>query len=221
MKKARWFVLAGCLLSLLAVVPVSAAPVVLTFEGLKNQEQILNYYDGGFGSLGSGPGPSYGIQFGSSALALIDQDSGGTGNFANEPTSKTIAFFLSGGGLVMNVPAGFDTGFSFFYTSATAASVTVYDGLDATGNLLASLPLAAQYNIGCSGDPSGSYCNWTAVGVAFAGIARSVNFAGGADRTGYDNITLNSDVPVVPEPMTMLLMGPGVAAVALRRRTKR
>jgi hypothetical protein len=39
-----------------------AAPV-LTFEGLKNFEQVENYYNGGNGSLGSGPGPDYGITF--------------------------------------------------------------------------------------------------------------------------------------------------------------
>ena len=130
-------------------VSASAGPVVLTFEGLQNQEPILNYYNAGLGGFGSGPGPAWGIIFGAESLALIDADDGGDGNFANEPSPKTTAYFLTGPGVVMNVPAGFDTGFSFFYASVTySGSVDVWDGLDATGNLLASIRLVQSYGRG-------------------------------------------------------------------------
>ena len=41
------------------------AGVVLDFVGLDalNLEHPQNYYAGGFGSLGSGPGPDYGVTF--------------------------------------------------------------------------------------------------------------------------------------------------------------
>ncbi len=32
--------------------------LVLDFEGLGNLERILNFYDGGYGGFGSGPGPN-------------------------------------------------------------------------------------------------------------------------------------------------------------------
>jgi uncharacterized repeat protein (TIGR03803 family) len=184
---------------------------LLTFEGLANREDILDYYAGGTGSIGSGPGPSFGISFTSGALALIDSDSGGSGNFANEPSPDAIAFFESGSELVMNVPAGFQTGLSFFYATTEAGSISIYDGLDATGNVLATIQLVPTPGIGThGGDPNGSYDRWDPIGVNFAGIARSVSFAGAANYIGFDNITLGSATPIVPEPGSALL-----AAMAL------
>jgi len=63
----------------------------------------------------------------------------------------------------MDVAAGFTTGFSFYYSSADAGSVDVYSGLDGTGTLLASVPLVAQYDVGCSAGASTPWCNWSAV----------------------------------------------------------
>jgi hypothetical protein len=213
-------VFAGSVSLLLVAAAAQASVIVLTFEGLKNREPIGQYYNGGFGGSGSGPGPNYGIEFGSSALALIDSDAGGSGNFANEPSPSTVAFFLSGPGVVMNVPLGFTTGFSFFYTSVSlAGTVTVWDGLNGTGNLLASLNLPALGS-GCGGDPNGAFNCWSAMGVAFSGVAKSVNFGGSAARIAFDNITLGSKDPggEIPEPGSMGLLASGLVAVWLRRR---
>ena len=213
------------ILSVLAVFSqaVIAAPVVLTFEGLQDQENILDFYNGGTGSAGSS-GPNIGVAFAVGALALIDADAGGSGNFANEPSADTIAFFLTVQALTMNVAAGFDTGFSFFYTSSTAATIEVWSGVNGTGALLGTLNLIAQHTAnGCTGDPSGTFCNWTAVGVAFAGTAMSVVFAGTANQTGFDDITLFSDTPgrAVPEPGTLALLGLGLAGLGMSRRRAR
>ena len=88
--------------------------VVLDFEGVADLEPILDFYDGGFGGFGSGPGPDYGITFGPDARALIDSDDGGSGNISNEPSANTVSFFLTGPGVVMNVENGFTTGVTFF-----------------------------------------------------------------------------------------------------------
>jgi len=125
--------------------------VVLTFEGLQNLEPILNYYNGGLGGFGSGPGPNYGIAFQSNSLAIISNAAGGTGNFSNNSSGNTVAFFLSGVGDVMDVTAGFTTGFSFFYSAVGSGSVSVYSGLDGTGNLLQTLSLSDTGNNGPSG----------------------------------------------------------------------
>jgi hypothetical protein len=182
---------------------------VLTFEGLGQQESVLNYYNGGLGGNGSGPGTNYGISFSPNALALQ------SGNFSDNPSVPTILFFLSGNAATMNVAAGFDTGFSFFYAASQGGSVNVYDGLNATGNILASLLLP---------DTATPYSVWNPIGVSFAGIAKSVDFGGAADYIGFDDITLGSATPgnnPVPEPGTIMLLGAGFLGLAIysKRRT--
>jgi hypothetical protein len=183
-----------------------AAPVVLTFEGLKDQEQILNFYNGGTGSLGSA-GPNFGIGFDAGALALIAASAGGSGNFQGEPSAPTIAFFLSGPGDLMDVAAGFNTGFSFFYSAINnPGSVDVFSGLNGTGSLLAHLVLpttpAGPYGVApCPNTSGGAFCPWVPIGVSFAGTAESVNFSGTANQIGFDNITLGSQTPIVPTPL--------------------
>ena len=201
--------------SLVAVMaPATAAIVVLDFEGIGNAVAVGNFYNGVAGT-------NYGVQFSPATLALVDSDAGGTGNFANEPSPSTIMFFLDANNATLNVAAGFDTGFSFFYSSSTVATVNVYAGLNKTGALLGSLNLAAQGFDNCVGDPTGAFCNWTAVGVAFAGIAKSIDFGGTANQTGFDNITFGTDVPVVPEPSTYALMALGLAGVGLISRRRK
>jgi hypothetical protein len=196
------------------------AQYVLTFEGLQNEEPILNYYNGGYGGNGSGPGPSYGITFGASALAL------NSGNFSRNPTPPSILFFLSGSGAVMNVPAGFMTGFSFYYASSVTGSVTVWDQTGATGNLLATVNLPAT-PLNCVVNVP--YSCWVPVGVSFSGTAKSVDFAGGADYIAFDNITFGSATPssngTPPAPTgvptlskwAMMLLAIGLIFVVSRR----
>ena len=71
---------------------------------------------------------------------------------------------------------GFDGFLSFYYTSmAATGAVRVYDGLDGTGNLLASITLDALDPDFLHGGP-GAYdwfTQWALVGVKFEGIAKS------------------------------------------------
>ncbi len=192
-------------LSLLCGSALAAGPgdvKVLTFEGLQNYETVNQFYNGGTGGNGSGPGTNYGISFSGNSLALIDSDAGGSGNFGGEPSPDTILFFSSGGASTMNVPAGFTTGFSFYYSSPfTSGSVTVYDGVDGTGNVLATINLPLTPANGAP-DPSGAYSPFMPYGVSFNGTARSVDFSGGANSIAFDDVTIGSSTPVEPPTTT-------------------
>jgi hypothetical protein len=171
---------------------VANGVVTLDFEGVGDLKNVGNFYNGG-------AGPNYGISF-VNGLGLVDGDAGGSGNIANEPSPDTVLFFLSGSASTMNVPAGFSTGFSFFYTSNSySGSVTVYSGLDGTGELLATLDLVGLGD--GTGDPSGgTYGNWAAKGATFEGVARSVQFGGVANQIAFDNVTIGSATPGDQEP---------------------
>lgn len=228
----------------------AATPIVLTFEGIADRAAVNDFYNGGSDSAGN-RGVNYGINFSSLSLATIDAEAGGTGNFANEPSANTVVAFLQGSAVTMNVAAGFDTGFSFFYSSKENGFIDVYDGLNATGNLLASIELDDNIDA-CAGDPTGEYCRWTPIGVSFGGIAHSVDFRGATNNIGFDNITLGSftpgrpsvpDIPdtpgnpdepgtptvpgnpdnpaEVPEPATLALMAMGLAGLARLTRRRR
>ena len=203
------------LAALVAVMaPASAAITVLDFEGVGDNNAVGNFYNGGAGT-------NYGVSFSGPTLAKIDQDAGGSGNFANEPSPNTVMFFRTADNAILDVAAGFETGFSFFYTSSTAATVTVWSGLGGAGTLLGSLNLAAQYDDGCSGDPWGDFCNWSTSGLAFDGVAQSINFGGTASQTAYDNITFGSSVPAIPEPETYALMLAGLGLVGFMARRRK
>ena len=188
----------------LAVDRANAQPIVLDFEGLQNFEEILDFYNNGTGSLGSS-GTNYGVSFSANSLAIIENV--GSGNIGGLPSPVTGAFFLSGAANTMNVAGGFETGFSFFYSAANNPGfVTIYDGLDGTGNVLATINLPTTPNGG--GDPAcnfNEFCPFVPVGVTFNGIAKSVDFGGSANQIVFDNIeiTLVSRT-TVPEPASVL-----------------
>lgn len=105
-------------------------PFILDFERLGNVEPIEEFYNGGLGGFGNGPGLDVDLSFGADALAVVDQD---TGEGGNETSPDTIWFFLTGS-VTLNVPNGFDPGFSFFYSAINfPGTVQVFEGPDATG----------------------------------------------------------------------------------------
>jgi PEP-CTERM motif len=223
----RWLRhLAGSALALAVLImsnPVAAAPIVLTFEGLADWEGVADFYNGGTGSLGSGPGSNHGIRF-TNAIALIDSDAGGSGNFGGEPSPSTAITFLDpqATSAVLNIAAGFDTGFSFFYTAINSpGSITVWDGLDGTGTILATLDLPLTPFNGAP-DPNGQFSPFLPIGVVFNGIARSVDFSGTANQIGFDDITIGSATPgfdrAVPEPGSLVLLAAGLVGLGVLRR---
>jgi hypothetical protein len=191
-----------------------AMPITLTFEGLANLEQVGDFYNGGAGG-------NFGITFTDTARGIVDEDSGGTGNFANEPSPDTVMFFDQGDfSTTMNVLGGFSSSFSFLYTSLTyPAAVMVWSGLNGTGSLLGGTFLPPLTSACGGGDPNGEFSCWSNISVGIQGTARSATFGGIGNFVGFDDISLDAGTPI-PEPASLLLIGTGMGLVALRRRRK-
>lgn len=207
----------------------ASAAVVLDFEGVNATypsgfAQVSGFYNGGTSSDGTS-GTNYGIEFTSNALAICLNTPGvycsNTSRGGLAPGSELGAlFWLDGPETYMNVAAGFDTGFSFYYAAPnTPGAIRVYDGLNGTGNLLATLDLGLTPST-CGSEYSAGYCPFVASGIGFAGIAKSVSFAGTANYIVFDDVTFGSITPGVPEPTTYALFGIGLAALALAKRKR-
>jgi MYXO-CTERM domain-containing protein len=188
--------------SLVAASTANATVITLDFEGLGNNTNIGNYYNGGVG-------PNYGVEFVGNALSLVAGSAGGSGNFTNSPSMPTIMYWLDGNNTIMNVQAGFTTGFATYYTSINSVgAISIYDGLNGTGNVLATLNLSAL-----GSQAGGVYDTWALAGTAFDGVGKSVVFSGDANYMGFDDITFGSNVPA-PGALAIL----GVAGAVSRRR---
>jgi hypothetical protein len=212
-------------LSLTAAQTASASIFVLNFAGLNGnaEEPVENFYNGGFGGDGSGPGPNYGITFTSNGLACSGQP-GGTCNSAEIPggPGANLLFFLGGTDATMNVAAGFTTGFSFFYSAVNNPGfINVWSGLDETGTLLATLALPTTPNDGDPGCFGTNFCPYVPINVAFAGTAESVGFGGTINQIAFADVTLGSNTPGAPEPATWAMMLLGVAGVGATLRGAR
>lgn len=228
MKISRHILAAAALLAF-AAGSANAAVISLNFEGVNatypsnNSANVQSFYNGGMSSQGTS-GTNYGIAFTGNALALCLNDLGGrcsnTSRGGLAPGSDQGGlFFLEGAETFMNVAAGFTTGFSFNYSAdMQAGSVSVFDGLGGTGNLLATLNLPTNGG-SCPGYNAG-FCPFTASGIAFAGTALSVSFAGSANQIVFDDVTFGSITPGIPEPSTYAMFGIGLLGLAFAARRK-
>jgi hypothetical protein len=188
-------VLAGFLIA--AATHASASIFTLDFGGLGSGEEVLNYYNGGLGSLGAGPGPNYGITFTPNFFAIA----------AVPPYGPSEVGSFNAASAIMDISSGIPTGiFSFYYEGSNAlSSVSLWSGLDGTGVMLADINLTTA-------------SGWTADGAVLSGVAKSVVFSG---QGKFDQIT--DAAAVLPEPSSWLLVGTGGAALGawLRRRAVR
>ena len=140
------FLLAG-ILSLTA--SAKAGIVTISFDELQVGEEVLNYYNGGFGSLGTGPGPNFGVSFYSAWIAEPPDVYGHPGRRSAEISGDAI----------MNVAGDWSAdwiGYVSFYYFGAALEVDFYDQQNGLGNLLATWNLPAVQALDFN--PAGAPC---------------------------------------------------------------
>ena len=208
-----------------------AAVITLNFEGVaphpNNNDVLVNsFYNGGTSSAGLS-GPNLGVEFNGDVLLLclntanVNCSNTSKGGLGVAGSDKGAIFFLSGNP-IMNVAAGFDTGFSGVFSApfTPGTTVSVWSELNAGGNLLASLTLGTTAASGCN--IAGQYCPFDNFSLAFAGIGKSVQFGGTLNQQVFDDLTFGSITPggEVPEPASwaMLIAGFGLVGATQRRR---
>lgn len=226
-------IFAGAIMALSAMT-ANADIISLDFENIasypnSNDVFIEDFYNGGTSSIGTS-GTDYGISFSDNSLLIcLNSDTvfcsnASRGGLAPDSAEGAL-FFLSGVESIMNVAAGFMDGFSFNYVSVNnPGSVSVFDGLNGTGNLLATINLSA--NAGSCSGYAADFCPFSAVGVDFLGTAMSVSFAGVANQIAFDDITFGSSTPGtppsvgVPAPASLGLMALALLGIRLRKGQK-
>jgi len=206
----------------------ATADVVIGFEGLPNNDEVLSYFNGGQdGALNTGP--SDGVIFADDAYAFISADDPtGTADFGGDPLGDTIVTFEATSGIAtINVPGGFTTGFSFYYSSPVdSATILIFSGPDDTGTQLASFDIHNTGDGNTLGNPAcpnptDTYCPLFPAGVSFDGVAQSVDFNTTIGAFVFDDFTFGSSTPELPEPATCSLLGLGLATLLVISRRRR
>ncbi len=155
----------------------------ISFEGIANNAPI--------GTIAGVPA----VTFGPSWLGLVDQDAGGTGDFANEPSPSTVAHFLT-----EVDPITFDTfvhTVEVWYTASpfsVPVTLSAWNGPNGSGQVVATATGNVDGTVGCTGDPTGVFCKWDKLMLTSdVNNIRSVTLAGAlVNEFGFDDMTLCS-----------------------------
>ena len=181
--------------SIFAASSASAALVTANFDGVAS-----------FSAVGSAYAAS-GLVFDTEAIAIDGSDATLATPFTAH--SGTNAMFSPYNPTVLNVADGFVGDVSFWYSSITGSTtVSVFDGLNATGSVLSSFTLASN---------STAYELFSLASQSFSGVGYSISFGGNDGQIAYDDVTVNA----VPLPAAALLFPMGAAALGISARRKR
>ena len=175
--------------------PVYAVPfgASLSFDGILNNETILTYYMGGFGSLGSGPGPAFGITF--------------TPGLVADPTRLVFgpSARITGTSATMNLDSAFLGLVSFYF--AGNGTVSFFSGQNGSGTQLSSFGLVSM-----SLPSTGTF------GASLLPFQSAVFTPAVGSTLRLDSITFGAQV--VPEPSTAMLLLTGLGLVSIFRRIR-
>jgi hypothetical protein len=198
---------------LLAAASTGASAIpVMDFEGLQHREHVDTFYNGGHGSLGSGPGPDFDIDFSPGDEEAFNVFT--IGATAHSGTNiLTVAGGSQSGDIILNVdlpPAdNANNVLQFFYgTVRNDTTVTLYDGAGGAGNAIGSSILAS----------TGTFFNWTFFslrsnpGTVIASARIHAAVAGG--------VVIDDMAITIPAPSTLSLVGLAAVVGGLRRKRR-
>jgi hypothetical protein len=170
----------------------ASASTLITFDGLKDQESIGNYYNGGLGSLGSGPGPQLGLSF-SGATVRLASDAGGTANFLGEPSP--VAALFSPGFVTLDSSAGM-LSVSFYYSNPFGTTeIRSFSGPDLRGTILSDTLLPNT-----PAGPGSAFPSFAQVTITFSGAPVSIAIVSQSLGGLYlDNMLVETTAATVPE----------------------
>ncbi len=188
---------AGLFVSVVFAFATNATASIITigFDPLANGESVLEYYNGGFGGMGSGPGPPLGVSFSPDWIASPPDVYG-------VPGGKSAGF---AGTAIINFHEGW-AGLMSFYYLGSALTVRLYEGENASGSLVATLNLGPGDFV-----PTGISTGTTPF--------HSAVFVSSGARID----ALTNGAQVIPEPGGVALTIIGLAILGLaagRRRTR-
>ncbi len=206
-------------------VTVSGTIATMTFGGQVNATNINTFFAGGTDAYGTAGTAADNIGVTFTAPAEFQNAgfngsgfNGGTGKFENVPSGATGVLYMAAVPTttipIMNDVNGF-SGISVNYsllnnTASYGSTISLYSGLDGTGNVVGTLTLAAaSTTVGCTSSRD-EFCTWSfASNQALSGIAESAVFNGDARTfTSYDGLALNTAVPL-PASLWLMLGGLG------------
>jgi hypothetical protein len=207
----------------------------LTFGGQVNATNIDTFFDGGTDAYGTAGGAAnnVGVTFSTPAEFLNagyngSGFNGGTGKFENVPSGASgVLYFASVPTTTTPIldDAGGFTALSLNYsilnnTASEGSTISLYSGLDGTGNLVGTLTLtAASTAVACTSTHD-EFCTWSSASSGVLGaVAESAVFNGDARTfTEFDAVSLTTAVPL-PASLWLMLGGVGGLLGLARRRT--
>jgi len=212
-RQTRNAVIISALIWAWAQPPAWGGTISVTFDEsqLVNNDPLLQFYNGGLTYRGIGPGPNLGVTFTMNARGFTNTSSL-TGTFTQPGIMELYSDTAREGegiSATMDIAPGFTGKLLFDYAAIDAGgSLSIYDGLNGTGNVLASVDLPVT-------SPQTGPGVFVPDVAAFSGVAHSVVFNGGNKQLAFDDLTINS---LAPEPPAFCLLLAGAVLLAAARR---